>query len=445
VYPHCVARLQESNRSPTPRLLFGLFVTLVALVACTWYMTIQIAGLRALQKGLIERSRRDSLQLLRIQNDLHSLAISMRDVLDVRQGQSLSSWSAEFQRLRLDLEDGFRLENQVAPADRTPEQREYLQASLVQFWAAMDHAFDLAATGRDKDAREQIRQSLQRQAALSVAVARQLVENNDSEKQATVRIAEIYDRVQGQVYRFLAATVAAILLTSLYLIRTNRRLFAQLAQLSEQRRELAQKLISAQESTLRSISLELHDEFGQILTAIGSMLRRAGNHAPAGSPLISELREAGEVAQSALQHVRGLSQSLHPVMLDEQGLEQTLGWYLPEVERQNGLAIHYEKSGASFPVEGTSAVHIYRVLQEALNNVARHSGAGEAWVRLRFQPGVLELEVEDHGTGIAISPGKRGLGLVALRERAELLNGAVELVRPREGGTLVRLKVPRGN
>lgn len=432
-------------RSPTTRLLAGLFITLLAVVACAWYMTIQIAGLRALQSDLVERSRRDSLQLLRIQNDLHSVALSMRDILEAGQPHSLDSWSAELQRLRLDLEDAFRLEDQVAPAQRTPEQRQYLRASLTKFWEAIDYAFDLAARGNEDDARQQIRESLQRQAALSVAVARQLVENNDSEKQATIRIGEIYDRVQWQVYQFVAAMVAAIVLTSLYLIRSNRRLFARLARLSEQRHELAQKLISAQESTLRSISMELHDEFGQILTAMGSMLRRASNHAPPESPLIVEIREVSEVAQTALNHVRGLSQALHPVMLDEQGLERTLDWYIPAVERQNGLAVHYEKSGTPFLVEGTRAVHVYRVLQEALNNVARHSGAAEAWVRLRFQPQGLELEVEDHGKGITEQPGKRGLGLVALRERAELLNGSVEFLRPREGGTLVRLKVPVQN
>jgi signal transduction histidine kinase len=82
---------------------------------------------------------------------------------------------------------------------------------------------------------------------------------------------------------------------------------------------------------------------------------------------------------------------------------------------------------------------------EALNNVARHSGVNQAWVRLRFETGALELEVEDHGTGITMQPGKRGLGLVALRERAQLLNGALEFLRPPGGGTLVRLKVPVEN
>ena len=245
------------------------------------------------------------------------------------------------------------------------------------------------------------------------------------------------------VYVFLIAILTAILLTSLYLIRSNRQLFAQLAALSEQRSELAQKLISTQESTLRYISRELHDEFGQILTAIGSMLSRAGNHAPEGSPLRSELREVCEIAQSTLDNVRTLSQALHPVMLDESGLESTLDWYIPTVERQTGVSISYEKSGTPFPVDGSAGIHIYRVVQEALNNVTRHSGAREAWVRLRFLTDVLEIEVEDHGSGFANPQSKPGIGLVAMRERAELLGGTTEFSQPSSGGTLVRLVIPK--
>src|SRR5207248_7707555 len=172
---------------------------------------------------------------------------------------------------------------------------------------AVDRMFALARAGKADEARAQIRLTLQaRQAALSTAVARLLVQNNESEEQAALRIAEIYDRVQRQVYVFLIAILTAILLTSLYLIRSNRQLFARLAALSEQRSELAQKLISTQESTLRYISRELHDEFGQILTAIGSMLSRAGKHAPEGSSLRTNIREVADITQSALENVRTL-------------------------------------------------------------------------------------------------------------------------------------------
>src|SRR5437899_5316614 len=170
---------------------------------------------------------------------------------------------------------GLKLEESLAGANRTPDQRRYLSQSIAQFWDAVSRMFALAQDGKESEAREQIRLSLQaRQQALSTAVSRLLVENNEGEEQAAASIAQIYDGVQKQLYLFLAATLIAIVLTSLYLIRSNRQLVARLADLSDQRSALAQTLISAQASTLRHIYRDLPDEFGQVLTAIGSMLRR---------------------------------------------------------------------------------------------------------------------------------------------------------------------------
>ena len=432
------------DRSPTPGLFLGLIITLAAVVAYSVYITRQISGLRDLQNNLVDRNRKDSLQLLRIQNDLNSLGLAMRDMLDNDEPYPLTAWSAQFQRVRTDLDDALRRERQVAPVNRSVEQQQYLESSVAQFWDAAERTFALAQGEKQEEARTQIRISLRaRQEALSTAVARLLVQNNESEELAAQQIAQIYDRVQRQVYVFFAATLGAILLTSLYLIRWNRRLFAQLATLSAQRSELAQKLIATQESTLRHISRELHDEFGQILTAVGAMLSRARKHVPDDSPVKAEIREVAEVTQEALDKVRSLSQALHPVMLEETGLESTLDWYLPVVERQSGIHVSYEKTGESFPVAGNAAVHVYRVVQESLNNVTRHSGAKESWVRLRFMQSSLEIEVEDHGRGFEPGTPKQGIGLVAMRERAELLGGTLEFNRPAQGGTLMRLRVPR--
>jgi signal transduction histidine kinase len=436
-------RRAAESRSPTTALLLGLIVTLAAVVADSWYVTKQIAGLRVLQTELVDRSRKNSLQLLRVQNDLNQLGLAMRDMLDSGEPYPLTAWTAQFQRIRTDLDSALRSEQAVAVSRRTPEQRAYLESSLAQFWDATDRIFALAAGGQEAEARAQIRLSLQaRQAALGTSVARLLRENNEAEEAAAARVQEIYSQVQRQVYVFLAATFTAIALTSLYLIRSNRRLFARLALLSDQRREVARQMIATREATLREISRELHDEFGQVLTAMGSMLSRAGRHTPEGSPLRAELREIGEITQTTLDNVRGLSQSLHPSILEEAGLEHTIEWYLSTLERQLGVTVSYERSGTPAAVDSAVAIHVYRVLQEALNNVARHSGAHQAWVRLRFAPDVLQLEVEDHGKGFGGTPPRRGLGLVAMRERAELIGGTLEFDRPREGGAIVRLRVP---
>ena len=422
-----------------------MVIILAAVAADSYYLTRQIGRLRVLQTGLADRNRKDSLQLLRIQNDLNSLGLAMRDMLDTDSSDPypLTAWSAQFQRVRLDLEDALRREDSLAVATRTPEQRQYLADSLAQFWDASDRTFALARAGHEPDARAQIRLSLQaRQAALGTAVARLLVENNESEEETAARVQGIYNQVERQVYLFLAATLAAIVMTSLYLIRSNRRLFARLASLSEERRDVAQQLITARESTLRHLARELHDEFGQTLTAMGSMLSRAGKHAPEDSPLRLELREVSEIAQRMLEHVRGLSQTLHPSILEEIGLEGTLDWYLSTVERQTGIAVSYERTGPSVPVDATIAIHVYRILQEGLTNVARHSGVTHAWVRLRVTADLLELDIEDHGAGMHAAAPRRGLGIVTMRERAALIGGTIEFMRPRDGGVLVRVRVP---
>jgi signal transduction histidine kinase len=431
--------------SPAKGLLAGLVITLAAVSADSYYVTRQIGRLRLLQTTLADRNRKDSLQLLRIQNDLNSLGLAMRDMLDTESGQPypLAAWSIPFQRIRRDLDDALRREAELGAGSRTPEQRQYLVDALAQFWDASDRIFALARDGHEADARAEIRLSLQaRQAALGSAVARLLVNNNASEEETAARIAGIYNQVERQVYGFLAATLAAILITSLYVMRSNRRLFAELTALSRERRDVAQQLITARESTLRHLARELHDEFGQTLTAMGSMLGRAERQAPAGSTLRTDVHEVAEIAQRMLEQVRSLAQTLHPSILEAVGLEGTIEWYLSSTQRQTGIAVAYDRTGLPVPVDVTVGTHVYRILQEALNNVARHSASTEAWVRLEVAPAELVLEIEDHGAGMPAVTQGRGLGLVTMRERAALIGGSLEYLRPREGGTLVRLRVP---
>jgi signal transduction histidine kinase len=432
------------QRAPTRGLYLGLIITVLAVLAYAAYITLQFAGLRKLQSQLVDRNRRDSLQLLRIQNDLNSLGLAMRDMQDPTEPYPIIAWVPQFERIRTDLVDAIEQESVLSEAAPTSDQRLYLNQSLAQFWDSVNRMFALAQAGFESAAVQQIRDTLQpRQAALSSDVSRLLVQNNEAEERAAARISAIYDRVQRQLYFFLAAILIAIVLTSLYLIRNNRRLFAQVAELSSQRSDLAQKLIATQESTLRHISRELHDEFGQVLTAIGSLIRRTAKHLPTDSPVHADLQEVQGIAQSTLDNIRSLSQALHPVLLDEAGLVSTLDWYIPTVERQTGLVLHYEKPGEAYPVGTSAGVQIYRVLQEALNNVARHSGAKEASIRLQFESTALILEVEDHGKGFRPAEGQSGIGLVAMRERAELLGGSLNVSPLPAGGTLVHLEVPR--
>jgi signal transduction histidine kinase len=414
-------------RSPTPGLLAGLAVTLLAVILYAAFTIQQIHRVQELQTELVDRNRRDSLQLLRIQGNLHSLGLVVRDLLDQSEPYPLTAWQPQFQRIREDLGDAMRL---ARPRDAA--QAQYLENTARQFWTAVDQAF------AEKDpaiARQQFRDSVEaRRASIANLVARLLVRNNEAEQQAGEQITAIYTRVERNVYIFLAAMLAILLASGLWLIEMNRRVFARLADLSLQRSELAQRLISTQEDTLRHVSRELHDEFGQILTAIGVMLQRLGKKDEG-------LLEVQEITQNALNSVRTLSQTLQPVLLQEQGLLPTIAWYLPTVQHQTGMKIHYQPP-EPFTVDAAKSIHIFRILQEAINNIVRHAGVDEAFVRLRATPETLTLEVEDRGRGIAPKQGP-SMGLIGMRERAALIDGKIEIGPGPQGGTVVKLETLR--
>jgi signal transduction histidine kinase len=415
-------------KSPTVRLLAGLAVTLSAVALYSGYTVSELRGLERLQTGIIDRNRADSLLLLRIQNNLNSIALAMRDMLEGGEPYPLAAWQAQFRRLRTDLDDAIARE---AGLNGEAEQRKYLSDSLRQFWDALDRIFALAANGPEAEARAQIRLSLEpRQQSLATAVSRLLIQNNEAEQQAAAQVREVYAGAERNAYLFVAAMLVLILLTSLYLVNYNRRMFREVADLSARRSELAQQLIALQESTFRSISRDLHDEFGQILTAIGALL-----------PRHPELAEVREIVQSTLEKVRTLSQALHPVILDEIGLEGAIDHYLPSFSRQTGIDVRCEKSGTPHEVDRAIAIHIYRVMQEALNNVAKHAHSKQATVRLRYTPESVVLEVEDRGVGFG-SPASPGLGMVSMPERASLVNGRLDLENVNSGGARVRLTVP---
>ncbi len=436
--------MEKTPTSPTPRLMAGLVITLAAVAVFSWYSLAQISGLRDLQTRVVDRNRRDSLQLLRIQNNLNLLAIAMRDMTTGEEPYPLATWKGQVDRLRADLEDALEREQKLAPPERSPDRQHFLADALGRLWTSLDRAFALAAAGHNAEALDIIRTTSQAEDNVLAAVSPLLQQNIDAEQQTESRIQSIYLGVERDFYLFLTAMLVSISLITLYLIYSNRRLFESLATLSGERRDLARKLITMQEEVLRSISRELHDEFGQILTAVGTMLTRAARqNVPASFK--EEVMEVRDVAQKTLERVRSLSLVLHPSILDEGGLEQAIDWYIPVFEKQSGITVEYEKAGRGATIPDEIAIHFYRVLQEALNNAAKHSGSRKATVRVLFAPGELELEVRDYGRGLnaqAANGGRPGIGMVAMRERAALLKGEIEFLQPAGGGTLVRLRTP---
>src|SRR5690606_30355530 len=214
------------------RLLAGLAVISIAVALFSAYSLLQISGLRELQLEAIDRNRRDSLQLLRIQNNLQNLALSMRDMAEGSSPYPISAWTAEFERTRVDLDDALALEQELAPTVRTEQQQAFLRDSLTDLWEDMQRMFHAAAHGDEDESRRLIHEVLQpRHASIANTVARFLASNNEAEQDAAAEIQGIYGSVERNTYSFMLAVFAAIFLTGAYMVFHNRRIFRDLAQL----------------------------------------------------------------------------------------------------------------------------------------------------------------------------------------------------------------------
>jgi signal transduction histidine kinase len=440
------AKIVEMKPSPTVRLLLGLLVTLLAVATFSWYVLAQLHGLKELQADTIDRNRRDSLQLLRVQNTLSSLGMAVHDMVLGEEPYGVLAYKNQFERIRTDLDDAIQREAQLSPETRRPEQQEMLQASIRQFWHTSDQVFQLAARAQERAALQLAgSQLLAQQASLAALTSRLLTRNNEAEEQAATKVAAIYTGVERNVYAFLFAMLATIVVTSLYLIYSNRLLFERIETMSRQRRVLAARLIAVQEEVLKSISRELHDEFGQILTAVGAMLARAERKGlPPDSPFRTELSEVRQITQETLEKMRSLSQMLHPAVLDDYGLVKALEWSVGLFQKQTGIQTQVEVVGEPVRITGQSAIHCFRIVQEALNNAAKHAKTKTAEVTMTFGADTLTIRVRDHGIGIVQEQKhkKPGLGLIAMQERAELLGGTLKVRPATDGGTTVTLMIP---
>ena len=433
------------TKSPTIRLLLGLLITLAAVMGFSWYELHQINGLRRLQTETIDLDRHDSLLLLRVQNDLSMIGLKLRDMTQAPESSGIARYAGEFARLREDLEDALQNDAKLIPvAHRAKEQAQLVQL-LNQFWRTADQVFNQAGAGHEAAARALVSTELSaRQSLLASQLSYLLERNTEAEERADQKVASIYDSAEKNTYLFLAGTIVAIAVTTLYLIYSNRKLFEKLRSLSRQHRVLAARLISIQEEVLRSVSRELHDEFGQILTAVGAMLARAEKKGvPPDSPLRTELSEIREITHNTLEKMRSLSQMLHPAVLDDYGLAKGIEWYTEVFQRQTGIRTTAVVKGTPVRITGQPAIHCFRIVQEALTNAAKHSRTKVAEVEMIFSSQLLTINVRDFGSGMSQpAKSKPGLGLIAMRERAELLSATLNILSMPNAGTTVTLTMP---
>ena len=445
--PDGVALPAPAQSSPARLLGVGLAVVLLTVAGVGVYTIGEIRRLRDEQTAISERNRKDSLQLLRIQNDLASLAFLMRDMAEGAEPYPMRGWQPAFERLRGDLDEALALERALAPAAREPAQQARLERTMAAYWTTVDRIFALARAEDEPAAAHLVRETLTRQhRELTGMVSQFLVVNNRIQEEGAQANRAIFDRVAREILLLVAVLLVSVAWAGWRIIAANRRAFEEVRHVTAQLRALSWRTLRLQEDLQRSVSRELHDDFGQILTAVGTLLGRARRQLPPEAPLLAELDGVRGIAQQALDRIRTRSQWLHPGVLDDFGLEKALARFLEQFERQTGIQTRFEAAGPLEAIRDDYAIHVYRIIQEAVGNIGRHSGSREASVRLTCNGDWLELEVEDHGGGlppdVTALGSDRGMGLVSMRERAELMGGQLALRRPSQGGLTVQVRVP---
>jgi PAS domain S-box-containing protein len=226
-----------------------------------------------------------------------------------------------------------------------------------------------------------------------------------------------------------------------------RRKQAEDALLRQQKelRELSAQVLEAREEEKTRIARELHDELGQLLTALKMDLAWLRERLPAGE-VSDKAAEMGGLLDQTVSSTRRISADLRPLMLDDLGLADAASWLVDDFCRRSGVQceVEIDAEGGLEGLEPTLAIAVYRALQESLTNIARHAGAKRAWILLAMDDGMLRFEVEDDGKGIGAEDlaKSRSLGLKGMRERIAYLGGSFEVARAPRGGTRLRLRVP---
>ena len=211
-------------------------------------------------------------------------------------------------------------------------------------------------------------------------------------------------------------------------------------------RELSARVLEAREEEKTSIARELHDELGQLLTALKMDLSWLRERLGTEGDVAKKAAEMNTMLDQTVSATRRISANLRPLMLDDLGLADAAAWLVDEFGKRSSISCTYREfgDGALDNVSKPVATTMYRALQESLTNIGRHSAATNAWVALGVENGTVSLEVEDDGRGISPTDlaKARSLGLKGMRERITFLGGSFDVSRPARGGTRVRVTVP---
>jgi signal transduction histidine kinase len=396
--------------------------------------------------SLNARYRDVETRLRRVRSGLHLSGILARDYL-----LDTTTPASEYRsRLLAYHEESEQMIRELEPLLREsePEQYRELRRQIDEYWRAYAPLFDgTTQIDRYNFLRREI--VPRRDAVMEISAEIEAINNRTLSAQQQAAAAR-----QRELHQYLTGTLAASLTLGLVVAviavirirvlegRTEEQ-HGRTQQAEEELRRLSNQLVRTQEEERKSLSRELHDEVGQMLTALRMEIGRAERAQAVGSPVFAQtMAESKSLVDRMMRVVRDLAMGLRPSMLDDLGLEPALAWQAREFSRRYNVPVDLAVEGDLERLPDPQRTCVYRVVQEALTNCAKHSAATEIQVKVVRGRTRLDVSVRDNGVGMASMTNHRGLGLTGIKERVKDINGAASIETRPGGGTVVHITLP---
>ncbi|MEO8379546.1 MAG: sensor histidine kinase [Acidobacteriota bacterium] len=421
---------------------------LLLLIGTTVQTTARKAEEIYAQLGQLNTHHREvEGKLRRLRADVHLSGIYIRDYLLDTDREEAPEYREHLTELRRSHVQTVQELRALSPRDAAPR-IDKLEARLDEYWQAFEPLFKWTVVEKIlRSARFLRREVLPRREAV-LAITQEIEELNNTnlaEQRAEVtrRQQAFRDDLRRRLWRSLGLGFVVALVAVLRLRALERRSDAQRVHAEEAEREmrlLSQQLVATQEEERKKLTRELHDHVGQMLTALRMEIGRAQRERTADDTHTTRtLGECKRLVDTILRSVRDLVMGLRPSMLDDFGLQPALEWHVREFRRRSSIRVDLILRG---PLERLPDAHrtcVYRVVQEALTNCARHAQAQHVVVSVLHEAGRLELSVADDGQGLRAGH-VRGMGLLGMEERVRELEGTFRM-RPGADGRGTELQV----
>jgi signal transduction histidine kinase len=439
----------------TPRLLFALLAGFGALIALTGVLGIsqaQRAGEMQQELMAAQESYTATDNLLsRTRTDLYRIGMDIRDYLLDSSASNSADMKTELVNAREQIRNSVQmLESRMALEDREPLKR--LSQEVEEYFEWMQPLLQWTPAEKLAFSRVYVRSVLnERRYAINRLAERIQAINAANLQRTRERLASGQAAFRSWLRRLtilvllMSVLVAALSIT--WILRLERQAESGVRRAEEaehELRRLSQQLVKAQEEERRALSRELHDQVGQQLTALRMEIASLGRIAPEDRDTFrAHLGEAKKVAELTMRTVRDLAMGLRPSMLDDLGLRPAIEWQAREFARRTGVVANVEIEGPLEGLDEARRTSLFRIVQEALTNIAKHAGAQQVSITVEaLEPGV-RVRVKDNGKGMDVENARgKGLGLIGIEERARDNGGEFYLESQPGFGTSIEVFLP---